>query len=534
MLKTGVKTKLKQIFGIRDFKYIFKLTLPIFIQTLFFALVSVVGSLATTMYYKVWHIDGSYNGYYFYTFAKILTVYKILTFIPLIYQLGVLVLASNLFGQKKEKDIPKVLWSSIYVSLLINFGCYLIMFFSAPAILSASGAKASPIIAWKTQEGYQLYMNNVERLKAANISAADITQAIYGGSYQGIILENTKPLILETSELAFTVKFIRLTTLDIFLASIALIFVSALQAIEKNNYAIIGIISSIFIRTAFTYSVLFIPNGRLNLILLISMETVVGALINLVISYAFVYHFIFKKYKIKVSETWNNRYIREVIKLGLPIALETGIWFIAQYMIASAIPYGNLDAKYVGLWRAVNNTYDIFNSFVMALSYVTTVIVGIEIGKQDFKRAHSLGNSSLKLGFYAQTILSICGLLLTWPSLKIYSIDTAMINQVGYFVVGLMMLKAIFDIGNLTTLRALWGANDVWMPNFVALLTMIGVQLSAVYMVAIFQNTAEFKLSQGIYIILLTAATLLDPIFRTILFGLRWNSYKWTKYAKKL
>ncbi len=533
---SNAKNRIKSIFGVKDFKYIFKLTLPIFIQTLFFALVSVVGSLATSLYLKVWHIDGSYNGYYFYTFAKILTVYKILTFIPLIYQLGVLVVASNLFGQKKEENIPKALWSAIYLSLIINAGCYLIMFFASPSILAASGAKNSAIIAWKTSDGYNLYLENVKKLKDANLSinGLNIDEIYFGGVYKNIKLVNTNPFILEQSELAFTIKFTRLTTLDIFIASIALIFVSALQAIEKNNYAIVGIITSIFIRTGFTYVLLFAPAQKINLIMVISLETVVGAFINLVFSYAFANKLIFRKYKTKLSETWNNKYMREILKLGLPIALETGIWFVSQYMIARAIPYGNLDGQYIGLWRAVNNTYDIFNSFVMALSFVTTVIVGIEIGKQDFKRAHSLGNSSLKLAFYSQIILSFVGVILTFPALKIYSIDNAVIVRVGYYVVALMMLKAIFDIGNLTTLRALWGANDVWMPNFVAIITMIGLQLSAVYLVAAFQNTATHKLSQGLYIILLTAATLVDPIARTILFSLRWDSYRWTKYAKRL
>ncbi|WP_373435886.1 MATE family efflux transporter, partial [Metamycoplasma equirhinis] len=107
--------------------------------------------------------------------------------------------------------------------------------------------------------------------------------------------------------------------------------------------------------------------------------------------------------------------------LGLPIAIESGIWYISQYFIAAAIPYSGAPDQFIGIWRALNNTYDIFSSFVLALSYVTSVIVAIEIGKQDFERAHLLGRNSLKLGFYAQVIMSLIGVILTYPMLAIYS-----------------------------------------------------------------------------------------------------------------
>ncbi|WP_373439310.1 hypothetical protein, partial [Metamycoplasma equirhinis] len=67
MQNNSIKTRIINLLKIRDFKYIFKLTLPIFVQTLFFAIVSILGSLASTLYLRVYHIDGSFNGYYFYT-----------------------------------------------------------------------------------------------------------------------------------------------------------------------------------------------------------------------------------------------------------------------------------------------------------------------------------------------------------------------------------------------------------------------------------------------------------------------------------
>ncbi|MBN0970494.1 MATE family efflux transporter [Mycoplasma phocoeninasale] len=523
----------KNFFAVKDFKFIFKLTLPIFIQTLFFALISLVGSLATSFYQRVYHIDGSYNGYYFYTISKILTVYKILVFIPIIYQLGVLVVASNLFGQNKVDKIPQVISSAIYLSLIINFACYFIMFGISPIILAKAGARESAIYSWKTIENYEIFQNN---LKLANGLKIPTSILVNGGSFGGKVFINSNPYILVNNELAFAQKFLQITTIDIFVISIAFILTSALQAIEKNRFAIIGVIVAIFIRTIWTYLILLTPKN-IDLMILVAFETIIGGVIQLTIAYIFVQKLIIAKQpKIPFKASWNSKYIKEILKIGAPIAIETGIWFTSQYFIAAAIPFAISQDKFIGIWRAVNNGYDVFNSFLLGLGYVTSVIVAVEIGKQDLGRAHSLGRSAFKLGLYAQTIFSILGIAMTYPMLKIYSIDKSLISSLGYSIMAILMVKAIFDVGNLTILRGLWGANDVLMPIFVAITTMIGLQLSTIYFVGIYQNTSKEvnKLSAETYIIIVSLITLIDPITRSTLYNLRWNSRVWHKYAKRL
>lgn len=536
--------KSNELFKVKHFKYIFKLTLPIFFQTLFVALVSVVSSLASSHYIKVYHADGSYNGFYFYMIAKILTVYKMITFIPIIYQSGTLVLCSNLFGQSKIRDIPKALWSAVYVSLIINTCVYFIMFGLAPIVLQASGTKNIPLFGWKNKEGVDLFKSNIELLKNHNITINDLARmnqfnkVLYGGTINGITLVNTNPFkVLVTSETTMAIKFLRITTCDIFIYSIAVIFTASLQSVEKNKFSIFGLITSIFVRASWTYLIMFLPWKISNedLFIMVALEPILGAIFHLTIDYSISYHFITKNNKISIKETWNTKYVKNILKLGLPIAFETGIWFIGQYLLARAIPMGfeGKNEQFIGLWRAVNSSYDIFNAVMIALGYVSSAIVANEIGKQNFEAAHELGNSALKFGFYAQSLFSILGVSLTWPLLRLYSIDIQIINSVGYGVMGIMMLRAILDIGNLTTLRALWGANDVWMPNLVSLITMLGVQLSAVYLVVYIQLGHHY-FSPATFMFLMTGATLLDAFTRTLLFNIRWSTRKWYKYAKKL
>lgn len=82
MKTTVTKEKFRQIFGVYKFKEIIKPAINLFLQTLVLSIVGFTSQLAMSLYNKSYHIDGTYSGSYFYTIAKILTVYKIFMFIP--------------------------------------------------------------------------------------------------------------------------------------------------------------------------------------------------------------------------------------------------------------------------------------------------------------------------------------------------------------------------------------------------------------------------------------------------------------------
>ncbi|MGX9364093.1 MULTISPECIES: MATE family efflux transporter [unclassified Mycoplasma] len=513
-----------------NFKYLLRLSFPIFIQTLFFATVTIAGSLAVSFYNRVYHADGSYNGYYFYTFAKIFVVYKIITFLPLLFQLGVLVVASNLYGQGKQKEIAKLLWSAFYLSLILNGVIYLIVFFSAPKLLSLSGAKNTFIIGWKKEVDYNNFISNLKKsnLKLEQVYQLDLNHKIFvGGFADGINYIPTNVEVEVKNEHSFAIKFLRIGTIDIFITSIAFIMNSSLQAIKKNKLAIIGVIVGTIVRTIWIFMILFVIKNAF----LASLEIIIGSLINIVISSILVKKYVVKNHKIKFKETWNNKYIKEILKIGFPISLETGIWFVSQYLLSKAIPDAKLNDRFIGLWRALNNIYDLFAAYLLALSYVTSSVVATQIGKNKLDKAKKIGNLAYKTGFIVQLLFGILGIILTYPLFKIYSIETKLINQYCYILMSVFAIKSLMDVGPLTTLRSLWGANDVWMPNLISIFTMIGLQTSFVYILILFGSN---NISQEIFLISLSSIAIIDPLFRTLLYLLRWNTDAWKKFAKKL
>ncbi|AWX42539.1 MATE efflux family protein [Metamycoplasma cloacale] len=523
---------------IQDFKKIFKLVLPIFIQTLILNIITLATAIATTYFNRVYHIDGSYNGAYFYLFSKIVTIYKIMTFLPIMFQLGVLVVVSNLYGQQRYNEIKSVISSASIISLIINICCYLLMFFLAPMLLNLAGAKDEILLGWKNKDDYQIYLNNLELIKQhpINIDFKN-TLLINGGEYvlpnQNVItFNNTNAIVIQINELNFAIKFFRITTVDLFIFSIAQILIASLQGMKKNIDSMIAVVTGLIVRLIWTYVWLYAVHNN-NFVIWVSLETIVGATTQLIVAYIMLVIIVNKKEKDKFNnkiKIWNNKFIKRVLYIGFPIALEHGIWFVAQYFVANSIPFAKLNEEYIGLFRAMNGVFDIFTTFVLSLSVVVNVLVSIEIGQKNYTQAYHTSNQCFKLGTYAQIIFSILGFALTHPLLMLFGINTQTISKIGYIIMFIAFAKAVFDVGNLTTLRALWSANDVWMPILVAIICMLGIQLTTIYLIVYFKN----NLTQSTIFILIILASTLDPLLRSILFELRWKSFKWIKWSQRI
>ncbi|QJG66724.1 MATE family efflux transporter [Mycoplasma phocoenae] len=489
--KFGVKTW-KEFLLPKDFKNITKLTLPIFFQILINVIATIVGSLSVNWYLIVQHEStGQYVGTYFYAMAKVILVYNLISFIPALVSSGVLIICSNLIGQKRENELPIVIWTGVYVNFLIALIFFIAMWFASPILLQAMGSKDS------------------------------------------IKILDAKGNVLNNSELELTTKYLRCMLFWLFSYSIAQVFAAALQSIKKNKIAVIGAIIGNIFAIVWMYTLLF-GFGKYNPIMLTALDYTLGSVVQLIINYVFCNHFIFKKNPTSFTQTFNWKYAKQTIMLGTPIALEYGVWSVSQFLISSAVSKGELGDNYIGMYRALIMITSIITAFNSALGAVTNVLIGIEIGKNDKERAFHLGWQLFVVGIYFSILSGMILVALTYPLLKIYQIDTSTINKIGYWIMFISMIRIVVDTANLTILRALWSSNDIWTPIIISLFTMMAVQVSLVHIVV----DLGFNHGKGIWdapttFVMVFISLITDPLIRSIVYMDRWNRKTWHKYAKK-
>ncbi|QSF13930.1 MATE family efflux transporter [Mycoplasma sp. Mirounga ES2805-ORL] len=516
----------KDFFGVYKYKLLLKQAIILFLQTLALSLVSLGTSLVLTFYNRVWHIDNSYNGMYFYSISKVYTTYRIILFTPMIYQLGVLIIASNLYGKNKLKEIAILLRSTIYISLIINALFFSMMFFIIPYMLSASGVRNQPIYTWNSQNDLNIYFDNLKVAKQNNLGLDKFDPLLLnGGTINGIKFNNSNAFKAIVNESRFIILFTRVAGIELFIFSIGQVLCASLQATNKSIYSTIAYSLGLLFRLFWTSIIVFgIRNSNP---LALAFEGIIGSTIQLLLALIFAYIFIFKKEENHLrilKENINFKFIRKVLLLGFPIALETGVWFIMQFLLGRVIPSSNLSDKYIGLYKVIGSVFGIIESFIFGISYVTSSEIAKELGKNNIEEAKLVERSLFKLAIYGQIIFGIIGIILTYPLLKIFAIDTQTINKYGYWLMLIVSLIIITDTGNMVTLRALWGANIVWLPVLVSVISMIGLQIGATSLLQYSWLNNHIDVSSDLYFFMFYLSTMVDPITRTITYKLIWNS----------
>lgn len=526
------KNKLKNLFQEYKIKPLLKAGFIMFIQTFLFTIITFITSLALALYGKVWHIDGSFNGRYFYLTSKINSAFKTIMFLPIIFQFGLLILSANFFGKKRYFEMKNLVLNTIYISLIINSVFYFLMFILAPILLKVSGVKNESVWGWNNIDSYNVFKNNLKLAKDNNINADEIFQTILnGGNYNGLIFNATNPIKLIDNELNEGVKFLRIALIEVFLYSIAQIFCASLLSMKKNLFSVISYSLGLIIRLVWTYILYSTTNKNPINIIYFSFEGLNGSTFQLIISFIFLKNTLFKGEKITFKHLrWNSKLISKTLYVGLPIALESGIWYVSQFMLARAIPFFGFDDKYIGIYRAINSLYDVFASFSYGLSFLASSYVSIEFSKHNYDEIKKTEKSLFLIALFGEIILGAISLILTNKLLQIYNIDKETIKKIGYILIFIYSIKLIFDLGNIITLRSLWSLNIVWKPVLISVFSMICVQLFSTYfMLEILKNK---NISQDTIFVIFVLSTLLDPTLRTIIYKIKWKKLFRKPYSK--
>lgn len=555
MKTTVTKEKFRQIFGVYKFKEIIKPAINLFLQTLVLSIVGFTSQLAISLYNKSYHIDGTYSGSYFYTIAKILTVYKIFMFIPWIYSSGVLIVASRLYSLKKYEEIKRLLNNSTYLSLIVNVLSYAIVLIFSKYFLKMSGVKDVPIYAWNTLQDWKIYEANLKIIKDNNLQISKISKIVLdGGTFGSFTFENSKAVLKIVNEYNFAVKYLWLCLLELFIFSIGQCYCSVLTAVNKTLESSISYSVGLVVRLAWSYISLFAINTLETSALVLSLDGVIGGAIQLLLG-IFLYAKYNKDNKKKIesenqekdkndqtiAETqvpvktwkWSNSYIKQIFLLGLPISIENGVWYIAQFLLAASIDKANLSIGYFGIYRAINNINDIFVAFVYGMSFLTSSLIAKEIETKNYDEAYKLEKGLFKLSVYAQILFSLLCIALTEPLLRLYSIDHKLIVQIGYLCTFVLLIKSISDIGNLITLRSLWGAGRVWYPVIVSIIIMILLQTGLTYSLVYLHNKHNWFPTDPVMLIVILSSTIFDPLARSISYKIYWN-IRYKKIKKQL
>lgn len=457
---------------VEDLKDITKMAIPIFVQLLFNIIIAQINLIAINWY------DG---GVYSEAVSKAVLSYNTLQFIPSLISTGTIVVAGNLIGQGRKDEVSRVVVSGLIVNLMITSIIFVFIESFAEKIVKLMEAKDTPIIGANTYE---------------------------------------------KSELHFVSKYYRFLNINLVLLSVTQVFVAGLQSMKKSLHVTIGAILANVIDLIVVMVILYATN--VNPVYSALSLTVTGIFQAI---YMMFMNFKFIDFKINKKKQLSWKYSVETIKTGLPITIEMGVWNLCNFATGIAIaklstnaPISN-EFSWLVLHRDANNIGQYSAAFIQAMGTVTSVFVARKIGANDRQGAYETGINCWKAAIYATLISNIVMICLSWPMLKLLNTPTEYIWPWGITLLLIFSVKLLVDTVNMTLLRALWSAGDLWYPIIISFITM-GIGMVAIPFTIVY----AFNAVGGFGLIFVYLGIIVDPLTRSIIYIIRWLKGKWQNY----
>lgn len=225
------------------------------------------------------------------------------------------------------------------------------------------------------------------------------------------------------------------------------------------------------------------------------------------------------KVKLKNFITWSSDYIRKILFIGIPSALEQILYQTAQIVLLYYVTY--LGAESLTARQYAMNISMFVYLFALAIGTGTAILVGRYVGGGEKDLAYDQVWKSLKAALAVAIGMVILVTIFRYPLMSVFT-DNEEIIKTGASVLALSFLLETGRTFNITIINALRASGDARFPVKIGFISMICVSLSVGYLFV-------FVFDMGLVGIWLAIA--IDEWIRAILVMLRWKSRKWEKYA---
>ena len=248
----------------------------------------------------------------------------------------------------------------------------------------------------------------------------------------------------------------------------------------------------------------------------VAAATVFSRTVGLIVLAVFLFRKVEKPSIFRLLKPFPWRDVRDVLKIGVPSALESFLYNLSQLVITSIVLNCLTEAELIAK-TYVGNISMFFYIFAVSIGQASQIITGhlVGAGKPDEAyrrgvRAH-LGALAIALGICA------VGVIFRAPLMGIFT-DDATVIALGSTI---LMINVVLEFGrttNLVLIACLRGSGDVFFPTGCAIFSMWFISVLGSYIFAV-------VLGMGIYGLWIALAA--DECFRGVLMIIRWHSGKW-------
>ena len=247
----------------------------------------------------------------------------------------------------------------------------------------------------------------------------------------------------------------------------------------------------------------------------VAIATVLSKVVNLVIVLIESYRLVHAKENPERIE--NMKVAGQIIKVGLPSAMETALYNLAMTLIIRFL--NQMDENGVNVTaRSYATIVSNFSYCIGAsLAQANAIITGWQIGEREYEKCNRGTKRAALTGIVVAVIMAGFFALFSKPIVGVFTEDPEMISLVGK----LLLVDIVLEIGRVSNLvfgQALKTSGDALFTTIIAAIFMYLCAVGGTY----FFGIRLEMLAVGAYI-----GLALDECVRAICMFLRWKSGKW-------
>lgn len=274
------------------------------------------------------------------------------------------------------------------------------------------------------------------------------------------------------------------------------------------------VVLNLFLDYVLVYGIFIFPSlGVAGAAIATTISRFIGALI------LFIY--VFKNFEklssFKIIKNFPKKVLKELMKIGIPSALESLSYNVVQIILTSLI------LRYLSKEDIAARTY-VFQLatfvyvFCLSIAQSNQILIGYSVGEKNYDLANKTCMLSMKLSLIITMIMSFMAALFRYKLISIFTTD----EKVILIGAGILIADIAVEFGrtfNLIFISGLRGASDVIFPVVMALISMWGISL----------GLAIVSIYNGWGIIGIWLSVAFDECFRGVCMLMRWKSKKWIK-----
>lgn len=250
-----------------------------------------------------------------------------------------------------------------------------------------------------------------------------------------------------------------------------------------------------------------------------AISSVVSRLIAVFVFFWLLYQALDVKVKLDYYFTFSKDYVRKILSIGLPSALEQILYQLCQIVFLYYVTY--LGSEALAARQYANNISMFTYLFAIAIGLGTSIIVGRLVGAGEKDAAYKQLWFSVKAALLFTVTLALIVTLFRHPLISLFT-DNADVVKIGASVLLLSLLLETGRTINITIINTLRASGDARFPVKIGFLSMVCMSLPLGYLLV-------FVLDLGLIGVWLAISA--DEWTRAIIVLFRWKSRKWERFA---